>query len=768
MPTQQELDAASKKMQDAIAGKNPTAVSGVTTTGAPMLTGLAKTGATGPEGAYNPYTKGYETANGGVGVNQGQYSAQAKADLAKSYGYDPMKVGLDQFERKADGSLGIKLPDVSKQTTPAPVVPEIKPTTEAPIQPATPETSAAPAAPVDPAETLALEKKKLADEKTAKNVYYANEQTRLAREKLDADSKAQLDETQRKYDEAIAAQQDRMNKDAANAGVILGTQGAARSMRAQQAVAAMNQKNRDLYSSMIISKDRATQQMAEGLKRAQESMDLKYKEQVTAAQDEMLKQLRAMDSTGELNSKKGFEVARSFLESTLDQTIGAQEDYVAGLTAGYEQWKAQAEATKAQSEVDTNLTKQMNDGFVYNKFGQKVQQEDEMGNPAYVTYEVANDEKFLSNVTLPDGTNGAIMQKSDGSTYLKEFRSSNVSSIQPDQITAYAQAYAQGKLPDATLKSLPQSVQAQIIQQAVATGFSGNLESVTVKVNGKDKTMLFDKSTGTYTDPFATSQEGSIASGVTVSEDGTVAFDDKAEAAARKAGINVDLLEVPDGTVRKRAECGQYVNDVLGTPSKFKDSIEDKVKACNASKPSVGSAVVLDVGTSTGHVGIVVGVDEEAGEIIVKSSNAHGYDENGNPTGISTDRISYMDDQGNMNPAVKGFYAPKFEGDTMEGAKPQEKEYADLNLTSRILNATSGASFGEKEMESATRKVELGRAMGKSDAEILNDVAGFNVPKDKAELGNTAIEWLNKVGVTTANSKYAKAIAANITDNNLK
>lgn len=112
------------------------------------------------------------------------------------------------------------------------------------------------------------------------------------------------------------------------------------------------------------------------------------------------------------------------------------------------------------------------------------------------------------------------------------------------------------------------------------------------------------------------------------------------------------LLSIPDGesVPNTRSQCGQYVNDVLGTPGLFKDSIEDKIKATNSKEPQIGGAVVL---SSTGkfspygHVGIVVGMDDKT--ITVKSSNRDGDGK------ISTDVLdrNYSRIKGYYNPVQK-------------------------------------------------------------------------------------------------------------------
>jgi len=112
------------------------------------------------------------------------------------------------------------------------------------------------------------------------------------------------------------------------------------------------------------------------------------------------------------------------------------------------------------------------------------------------------------------------------------------------------------------------------------------------------------------------------------------------------------LLSIPDGesVPNTRSQCGQYVNDVLGTPSLFKDSIEDKMKVATDKEPQIGGAVVISSTgkySQYGHVGIVVGMDDKT--ITVKSSNRDGDGK------ISTDVLdrNYSRIKGYYNPTQK-------------------------------------------------------------------------------------------------------------------
>lgn len=534
-----------------------------------------------------------------------------------------------------------------------------------------------------PEQALAAEKSKLASTKEAKDLYYYNAQTNIKKDALAAEQEQQVGNLTRQYDQAIATQQDRMAKDASNAGVILGTQGAARSSRAQQAVSAMNQKNKDLYTSLIISKERDMQNLAEQFKRSNDSLDLTYKQNVSAAQDEMLKKLQAMNATGEMNSKQGLQVARSYLESVLDTTIAEQEQYVSGLTAGYEQYKAYAADRKDKGEVAADFTKQMNDGFVYNKYGERVTTQDEAGNQTYLSYTPTKEGKFLSMTELPDGSKGAMMQMPDGTVQFSPIKGYNVSQLDPTQIDAYASAYASGKLPDSLLSKLPQDTQAKIMQSAVTKGFSGDLKPVEVDFEGKKKTMLFNQSTGQFTDPskyFSEPKPGEVHTDqVAIDKEGGVHFEPEAEKILKDSGYRTSLLALPDGTFRGQSgkrdlgQCGAFANDVIGKPSTFGDLVTQK--PVNSDAPKVGSAVVFDTGTKEGHVGIVVGVDEVSQKIIVKSSNIDGDGK------ITTDAYPMS------NKTIKGYYDP------MSGKEEVSKDFDPADI--QVFNAMTPTAQGK-------------------------------------------------------------------------
>lgn len=65
---------------------------------------------------------------------------------------------------------------------------------------------------------------------------------------------------------------------------------------------------------------------------------------------------------------------------------------------------------------------------------------------------------------------------------------------------------------------------------------------------------------------------------------------------------------VEDGT--DGGSCGRFVNNQIGQPSFFGDSIKQKEAKINSNIPVIGSTIIMDSPKfpENGHVGIVIGV----------------------------------------------------------------------------------------------------------------------------------------------------------------
>ena len=98
-------------------------------------------------------------------------------------------------------------------------------------------------------------------------------------------------------------------------------------------------------------------------------------------------------------------------------------------------------------------------------------------------------------------------------------------------------------------------------------------------------------------------------------------------------GVTINAPVKGGKLVSSRRQCGMYVNDAIGIPGFFGDTIEQKRTKVTSSTPTPGSAFVLDVpGLKWGHVGMVEQVNPD-GTVVISESN---YDGNENFRRITT------------------------------------------------------------------------------------------------------------------------------------
>lgn len=111
-------------------------------------------------------------------------------------------------------------------------------------------------------------------------------------------------------------------------------------------------------------------------------------------------------------------------------------------------------------------------------------------------------------------------------------------------------------------------------------------------------------------------------------------------------------LDVQDGTVLERGQCGEFVNDALGVKSLFQDSYASKASKVNSQTPTAGGAFIMNTGDANGHVGIVEKVYSD-GSIDVVDSNFYNKSA---PETVSRRHITDPSGAG-----IVGYYAPSAE-----------------------------------------------------------------------------------------------------------
>lgn len=158
---------------------------------------------------------------------------------------------------------------------------------------------------------------------------------------------------------------------------------------------------------------------------------------------------------------------------------------------------------------------------------------------------------------------------------------------------------------------------------------------------------------------------------------------------------------LPDGSVspfkdasgRPRVQCGAFVNDMTGAG--VGDSFGSKMSKTNPSigfgegkeEPQIGDFFVQKLGTETGHIGIVIGVekDDTTGKTVVRALESN-YPEKGRITSsraVPVEQISGYGRTGKISPLLKaGPDAPTF-GLKAKKEEPTPMSYREWELAGK-------------------------------------------------------------------------------------
>lgn len=195
-------------------------------------------------------------------------------------------------------------------------------------------------------------------------------------------------------------------------------------------------------------------------------------------------------------------------------------------------------------------------------------------------------------------------------------------------------------------------------------------------------------------------------------------------------GITVNAPVSGTKLVSGRRQCGEYVNDVLGIPSYFGNTIEQKKTKVQSMTPTPGSAFILDIpGLKWGHVGIVEKVNPD-GTLTISESN---YDGNENFRRITTSvadlqKRGLVGFTGGLQPKVTGIEknpnAPLAKGKQLDATQVKMLSDAKFlpNIMGELKDLISGNQVSFGPVENTLRN--------------LNPLTGFgayDVPQRSAE-----------------------------------
>ena len=174
------------------------------------------------------------------------------------------------------------------------------------------------------------------------------------------------------YDNAIKAQKDKIKADQNNMSVVMGTSWRLRSANAISAVNSVLDKNQATYNELLQHKDRDIQRLAEDLKYNQTVLNNEYNDKISNEMQTMLKNIASLDATGAMSTTQWLFQARSFIDQTINNSISHSEDYYNKLSYLAQRKDAMKKEKIELNKPDDALTKQMNDGFIYNQQGLRI------------------------------------------------------------------------------------------------------------------------------------------------------------------------------------------------------------------------------------------------------------------------------------------------------------------------------------------------------------------------------------------------------------
>jgi hypothetical protein len=267
---------------------------------------------------------------------------------------------------------------------------------------------------------------KLAETQKALQAYRYDRDYQLQYKRSQTLNDQRVADLTQQYDNAITQQKQRMDADSNNMNVVMGTAGRLKSRNMQNAVSQALDVNRNIYTQLVSNKDRDIARLAEDLKYAQTVASNEYNDTISKDMSKMLESIQALDKTGSLATQQGLVQARSFVDSVVSNSIQHQADYYNKLTFIAQRFDQYQKEALENSKVDSSVTSQMNDGYLYSATGSIIK--DQQGQP--MTYNV---QKQVQSVMKEDDGSTTILYK-DGTHENKKFGAD----IQPDVLQNYA------------------------------------------------------------------------------------------------------------------------------------------------------------------------------------------------------------------------------------------------------------------------------------------------------------------------------------------
>jgi len=447
---------------------------------------------------------------------------------------------------------------------------------------------------------------------TAINAYRLNRDTTLQSNRNQQVYDQNVKNITAQYDTAIEKAKQNVSDTMNNMSVIAGTSGRLQSKNLTNAIHQQLDNSKKNYNDLVSAKDRDLASLASDLKYKTDMLSNEYNDKMTAQMDDILKTIKTLDTAWELDTAQGLTNAKSFLRKSLDATQASTQTYYDSLKYLNDYFTQQKTDMRALNKIDSDVTKTMNDWYLYNANGSKVT--NEKWEFLQITKPTTGTLISDKPITLANGSQAMLFQKPDWTIETQVLKWTEPAQMWSDIISHYAQLLATGTLKVADIKDLPPITQQAIISRAAWMPQGGDYQSVVLKdADGNDIPATFNKSDWTYIINWKSFSSWEISSTWLTTPGGT--------------GENNLVQTNPQSIIdysttlrgKTKLQCWELVNDyvkqITGTKWTMWDTIDSKYKTISkiweSSSPVVGWLFAFGWYGWAGHTWIVQSINPD-------------------------------------------------------------------------------------------------------------------------------------------------------------
>lgn len=272
-----------------------------------------------------------------------------------------------------------------------------------------------------------------------------------------ADAKAQADLQNRKAKSELEAQ-------ANNFAIAQWTSWRLQSRNLQSAINEQLDLWKQTYENLVASNDRYLSLLAQEYKYQNTVASNEYNDTMSKLKSDLLWKIESLQKTWAMQTANWLLQAKDFIQSTLSAWDLAMKQYSYNLQVANERVKSLSENLKEVNKIDTNVTKLMNDWFLYNSKWWRVADEN------WQPLKVSNSSWALltdTPITLNDWSKAFVYQNADWTQRIEKIEWTSPIALNPEILQWYVNAINNWSIKPEDLKNygLPQNAINEIVWQ---------------------------------------------------------------------------------------------------------------------------------------------------------------------------------------------------------------------------------------------------------------------------------------------------------------